>query len=214
MLGYRLELAGREIVYETRLRADSYLQDHRIGSRILLPASGYLELALAAGQDAGFKLLDVCDLKIRRPLELGADGSTAPVRVQVVLTPQEAGFECRMLSWQTDHWQVHATCQLAAETSPLAHVPLRDMSAGEAAGPSWSVADHYAQCRQLGLDYGPAFQGLRKLVRGDAQAWGEVQLPAERVDRRLPPAPGTPGRLPASHRRRPPPATGLRLAAG
>ncbi len=179
LLGCRLELAGREIVYETHLSADGYLRDHRIGARILLPASGFLELALAAGQDAGFKLLDVCDLKIRRPLELDAAEPSAAVRVQVVLTPRETGFECRLLSWQADHWQPHATCQLTAETTPLSQVPLRNMTAaGTSESSSWSPAEHYAQCRQLGLHYGPAFQGLRSLVPGAGQAWGEVQLPS------------------------------------
>ena len=83
LLGRRLDLAGREMVYETQLLADSYLRDHRLGDRIVLPATAYLELALAAGQDAGFKLLDVCQLKIRRPLELPLQD---PVRMQVVLT--------------------------------------------------------------------------------------------------------------------------------
>jgi pimeloyl-ACP methyl ester carboxylesterase len=41
----------------------------------VLPATGYLELALAAGRDAGFKVLDVRDVKIRRPLALADDAA-------------------------------------------------------------------------------------------------------------------------------------------
>ena len=41
------------------------------------------------------------------------------------------------------------------------------------------MAEHYQRCRQRGLDYGPAFQGLQRLTRGEACAWGEVLLPPE-----------------------------------
>ncbi len=172
LLGRRLDLAGREVVYETQLLADSYLRDHRLGDRIVLPATAYLELALAAGQEAGFKLLDVCQLKIRRPLELPLQD---PVRMQVVLTARESGFDCRMRARLAERWQTLATCQLQANTQPLPEgLPKR-----EPAGPEVSRAEHYQRCRQRGLDYGPAFQGLQRLTRGEACAWGEVLLPPE-----------------------------------
>ena len=176
LLGVRLPLAGREIVYETQLSGASYLQEHRIGGRRLLPAAGYLELALAAGQDAGFKLCDVCQLKIRRPLSLEGSSASAPLRLQVVLAPAAGGFECRLLSWQQDRWQLHASCQLTPEGSPPLALP--DVSAG-GAWHDWSVAEHYAACRRHGLDYGPAFQGLCRVRRGEHRAWGEVRLPAQ-----------------------------------
>ena len=41
------------------------------------------------------------------------------------------------------------------------------------------MAAHYARCRERGLDYGPAFQGLRQLTGAAGQAWGVVALPAQ-----------------------------------
>ncbi len=180
LLGQRLELAGREIVYETRLASGTYLDDHRIGGRVLFPASGYLELAMAAGQESGIKLLDVCDLKIRRPLQVGGEAGIEPVRVQVVLSPEASGFACRVLSWQAGQWQLHARCELRAETPPLRDdgAWLRQYTAREASDQAWSAAEHYGQCRQLGLEYGASFQGLQQLYRGEGEAWGRVQLPA------------------------------------
>ena len=147
-----------------------------------MPATGYLELALAAGRDASFKYLEVRDLKIRRPLIL-AEGATG--RVQVVLAPDGAGFACRMLRWAGDHWQAHATCRLEAEgEEQRASDPVVLPPAPVGPEVPRSVAAHYASCRAVGLDYGPAFQGIRALwSRGEGVARGEVELPAE-VDAR------------------------------
>ncbi|MHB8974801.1 MAG: type I polyketide synthase, partial [Pirellulaceae bacterium] len=113
LLGWRLDLASREIVYETDLHMQTqtplrlrhhdirYLADHCVAGTPVLPATGYLELALAAGRDAGFKVLDVRDVKIRRPLALADDQSG---RVQVVLTPDGSGFSCRILQWSPGQW--------------------------------------------------------------------------------------------------------------
>ena len=115
LLGRRLDLAGHEIIYETDLRSVAYLADHRLDGVAVFPTTGYLELALAAGREAGFKLLDVRELKIRRPLTLGADQSG---RVQVVLTPDGSGLACRIrrarrasgtrtppVAWRRSRWR-------------------------------------------------------------------------------------------------------------
>ena len=92
--------------------AEAYLADHRLDGVAVFPTTGYLELALAAGREAGFKLLDVRELKIRRPLTLGADQSG---RVQVVLTPDGSGLACRIRRAAPGQWHTHATCRLEAE---------------------------------------------------------------------------------------------------
>ncbi|MHB8974800.1 MAG: SDR family NAD(P)-dependent oxidoreductase [Pirellulaceae bacterium] len=191
LLGWRLDLASREIVYETDLHMQTrtplrlphqdirYLADHCVAGTPVLPATGYLELALAAGRDAGFKVLDVRDLKIRRPLALADDQSG---RVQVVLTPDGSGFSCRILQWSPGQWSpgqwhTHATCRLEAETDDTSDVWGDGSPPTDPVGTERAVAAHYANCRAVGLEYGPAFQGLRRLVAGDGRAWGHVQLP-------------------------------------
>ncbi len=182
LLGWRLNLAGREIVYETDLTHVDYLADHRVGGTIVMPATGYLELALAAGRDASFKFLEIRDLKIRRPMLFDEHASG---RVQVVLAPDGAGFACRILRWTADRWQAHATCRLEAEGDEQRGAESA-FTPPEAVGPevSRSVAAHYAACRAVGLEYGPAFQGIRALwSQGHGAARGAVALPSD-VDAR------------------------------
>ena len=49
LLGWRLELAGREIIYETSWNEADYLREHRVAGALVLPATGYLELARRPG---------------------------------------------------------------------------------------------------------------------------------------------------------------------
>ena len=40
-----------------------------------------------------------------------------------------------------------------------------------------SVEDHYQQCRERGIDFGPSFQGLENLWQKQGEALGQVRLP-------------------------------------
>ena len=44
-------LAARQFEAELRAGKPEWIADHRIGGRVLLPATGYLEMALAAGRE-------------------------------------------------------------------------------------------------------------------------------------------------------------------
>ena len=51
LLGHRLDVAGKEIVFQTALRGDSpaYLADHCVFDNVVVPAAALAEMALAAG---------------------------------------------------------------------------------------------------------------------------------------------------------------------
>ena len=79
-------------------------------------------------------------------------------------------------------WQLHATCQLRrTDWRPSPRRTDFQPFTADAPLPAdvevLSVAEHYARCDQLGLHYGPAFQGLERLWRGRDRAWGHVRLP-------------------------------------
>ncbi len=172
LLGTRLDLGLREIVFETDLDSLTYLRDHRVNGAIVFPAAGYLELALAAGEAEGLKRQQVCDLTIERPLAWQPYESC---RVQVVLSPDEdGGFDCRIMHHEGGVWRRQATSRLQPDLQP----PPRTAMA-QAHGNAVNVSDVYDRCRMAGLDYGPAFQGLRSLVVNEGEAWGVVELPAQ-----------------------------------
>ncbi|MCZ9343029.1 polyketide synthase dehydratase domain-containing protein, partial [Streptomyces sp. TRM76130] len=83
LLGAVVRLAdGDGVLLTGRLSATArpWLADHVVGGRILFPGTGFVELALRAGDEAGCGRLD--ELTLAVPLVLPARGSV-PVQVAV-----------------------------------------------------------------------------------------------------------------------------------
>ena len=53
MLGRRLRSAGVRGHFETMLEASSWVGEHRVEGRVVLPATGHVELMLEAAEEAG-----------------------------------------------------------------------------------------------------------------------------------------------------------------
>jgi acyl transferase domain-containing protein/acyl carrier protein len=163
LLGYRLKDA--EATWENQLdpQVVPYLGDHVVGGAIVLPAAAYAELALAASrQQFGTASHEVEDLEIRIPILL--DEAHART-LRFVLNPAEGGFQITSRPRLSDEdWTVHALGRLTGAT--LAAEPAPVSSLAPAATPLLEADDHYRLCRELGLDYGPAFQGVEA-------AWAE-----------------------------------------
>lgn len=173
LLGSRLDLGGREIIFETDTSRLDYLAEHCIGASIVFPATGYLELALAACRQAEPGSWEIADLSLERPISWKEDEAC---RVQTVLSPTDDGFDCRIVRHDVEGWQTSATCRLvrgAASESYKRFVPQANGHSQE-----FEPANHYRRFREAGLAHGAAFQGLRRLIGEMGTAWGEVSLPA------------------------------------
>ncbi len=177
LLGSRLDLGGEETIFETDLSRFPDLNDHRIGSKIVFPATGFLELALSAACSESPKAYQLTELNILGPISWNESESC---RVQVVLSPTENGFACRIVHRSAETWQTRATCQLVPWV--MGHFQEFPQFA-ESAATAISPEDHYRLCREAGLNYGPAFQGVRRLMSSEkGEAWGEVSLPEAVLD--------------------------------
>ncbi|MFJ4778924.1 type I polyketide synthase [Streptomyces sp. NPDC088762] len=183
LLATAVELAEREdtvLTSRISLRSHPWLADHTIAGAVLLPATAFLELALAAGSHLGVPYLD--DLTLEAPLTLPADGA---VRLQVAVgAPDGAGARPFTIHAGPDladdrarRWTRHAAGTLGApapavpDAGPPAEWPPAD------AGPE-PVEDAYDRLSALGYDYGPAFRGLAQAWRDGDDLCAEVRLPA------------------------------------
>jgi acyl transferase domain-containing protein/surfactin synthase thioesterase subunit len=186
LLGERLRSALKEVQFEAVYSSARlpYLHDHRIYSMIVLPTSAGLEAALAAGR-AYFGTADLWleNLIYHEALVLPEDKARL---VQWILTPQgsdQAVFQ--LLSTEADgedRWRQHMSGILRRATpGPAEAQPVR---------PVFSVAEGHSRCphaipperyyaavRDLGLAYGPAFQGIKQLWQGPGEALSKVHLP-------------------------------------
>jgi myxalamid-type polyketide synthase MxaD len=117
LLATRVEIADRpgELAWELTIGSHSprWLLEHRVGGAALLPASGSIELLLAAAAalDLGADAITLRDLVFESALVVGDQD----VRVQVIAVPDGPGRALgRIYSWTGDRWQRHVAAILEA----------------------------------------------------------------------------------------------------
>ncbi|MFI1856140.1 type I polyketide synthase, partial [Streptomyces sp. NPDC020480] len=174
--------------------AQPWLADHVVAGQVLFPGTGFVELAVRAGDEAGCGR--VRELTLTAPLVLPAHGG---VPVQVALGPPD-DTGCRTLGVYSrpddapdSPWVQHATGVLAPPDTPgWPGEPDRpDTADGPGAadrwpyGRAWPPADatpldldgFYERRSAAGFDYGPAFRGVRALWHTEDAVLAEVALP-------------------------------------
>ncbi|MEU8606102.1 SDR family NAD(P)-dependent oxidoreductase [Streptomyces parvulus] len=189
LLGAMVELPHSDgLVFTSRLslKTHPWLADHAIGGLALLPGTGLVELAVRAGDEAGCGVLE--ELVIEAPLVVPEQGG---VRVQVAVGAAgengsrtvEVHSRRDDVPGEGDAWTRHATGILAVSA------PARTTGFDFASWPppgaqrvEVDAADFYAELRERGVDYGPAFQGVRTAWRRGEEVFAEVALPDELRD--------------------------------
>ncbi|MGE3402707.1 MAG: SDR family NAD(P)-dependent oxidoreductase, partial [Vicinamibacterales bacterium] len=128
--------------------------DHRVFGQVVVPAAGYVDLLLRAGRQLlGDAAIEIGAVSIRKPLTL-PDGGAAVVRTTI---EPSAGRVWR--------------ARIEADGSLIASAEIRQASSApspriaEARGDEYPVELVYRACAARGLEYGPAFQVLRRVSR-------------------------------------------------
>ena len=125
---------------------------------------------------------DISDVRIEEALILP---EKEPVRVQTVFTPSGPSMgECRFFSGSASgqgvEWRRHATCRIQNPLNGSAAPQGLDLSKVRMRCPAEVPADEfYRNLQDLGLMFGSAFRGIRRIWQGDHEALGEMTLPDE-----------------------------------
>lgn len=179
LLGSPLATALNAVIFDRTITTTAlpYLSDHRKHGATLYPATAYLEMGLqAAGHLFGEGAHHFEDLAITEPLLLGAGEG---VEIQVVATPRgpdTAEFQLFSRSGSMDAWRQHATGTLKRAAAAPAGVDLESIR-GRCAEPM-DANQYYDAMRRDGHEFGPAFQVVRSLQRGEGCAVGRLELDA------------------------------------
>ncbi|MER6092961.1 type I polyketide synthase [Streptomyces bluensis] len=157
------------------LSAQPWLGQHRVSGAVFFPGTGFLELAVRAGDAAGCGRVD--ELTIAAPLVLPERGAVqVQVRVDAADEEGRRGLRFHSRPARGDApWQLHATGVLSRD--PATPAPPDTTEWPPAGATEVDVSDLYQRYARAGLDYGPAFQGLRGVWRLDDDAYAEVVLP-------------------------------------
>jgi acyl transferase domain-containing protein/acyl-CoA synthetase (AMP-forming)/AMP-acid ligase II/NADPH:quinone reductase-like Zn-dependent oxidoreductase/acyl carrier protein len=172
LLGGSLTLSTRTStrIWESTLGRDAvgWLTDHEVQGAVVLPGAAYVEMALSAHGGS----VAVESLALKQALALPPEGE---LRVQTVLSEPEAG-----------RWQVHISSAPAGSDDWTEHAQatLRPHVASDEAAVASTIStdsatpstDLYAELEAAGLHYGPAFQGIEAITRGDGESLARMRL--------------------------------------
>ena len=178
----------RETVFEYTVRpgTPAFLKDHKVHGAVVFPGTGYLEtMRAAAGTAFESDAVDVCDVAIREPLVLEADAARtvqvtvgpaggAPVSVEVWSRPCGDERPEAWCSHATGHIERRDALACAHDVPSLAAVRSRCAQAVP-------VEEFYERLVEIGLDYGPAFRGVRELWSGEGESVGLVEIDSARL---------------------------------
>lgn len=178
LLGQRMNAAHPTWELEVDAGQLAYLADHRIQDSALLPGAAFIEIALAAAHQV-YGAWDYCvdDLQLRKALVLAP---VADARMRTTLYQEQARVEIASylaLPSGERQWTVLATAELGMSAATPAPRDIAGMYA--ACGDRVSRDEFYLQTREMGFQYGPAFQGVLEIATGDRVAVGRVAIPDE-----------------------------------
>ncbi|WSN08772.1 SDR family oxidoreductase [Micromonospora sp. NBC_01699] len=162
------------------LAEQPWLADHAVRGAVLLPGVAYVEMAAHAGGQLGCALVEELTLAAPLLLPAGDDGTGVQLRLTAG-TPDHAGrrvieFHSRSEQAGPDaEWTGHGSGVLAPSG------PLPSAVTGVVWPPTGArqmrIGELYGFLRDRGVEYGPAFRGLRAAwSRGD-EIFAEAALP-------------------------------------
>ncbi|MFL6118227.1 type I polyketide synthase, partial [Actinophytocola sp.] len=176
-----------EVVLTGRLslRTHPWLIGHTLLGRVIVPGTGYVEMAIEAGNQVGCDYLE--EMVLETPLVVPDDGG-CNVRF-VVAPPDQAGYRRFTVYSRFDDapaewgWTRNASGALAnTATMPRPTVPQE-----RAEMPEWPPAgaqpielgDLYDRFLKEGYTFGPHFRGLRHSWTLNEELYSEVWLPEQ-----------------------------------
>jgi len=184
LLGGRIGVLG---AFELDLRdLPRFIDQHHVFGKVVFPGAGFVELALAAARehwgDAAYVIRDMSltsalvidDARAGSCLHVEAapgPDDTLQIRVLSGPRPAVAGVE------PVEHVRLEVRRAPGPAPAAVELEPLRARCGAEVA-----TAAHYEILRGLGLELGAAFQGLRRMWRGDHEALAEIELEPSLAD--------------------------------
>ncbi|MFD4139639.1 SDR family NAD(P)-dependent oxidoreductase [Streptomyces sp. NPDC058572] len=173
---------GDEWVFTGRISQDTqpWTRDHMVFGAVMVPGAALVKMAIAAGRKVGCPVLG--ELVLEAPLVL-EDDAALQVQVTVGQAGEDGRREVAIYSRSVGGAEAEdelrgAVCHgrgwLTADAEPPAAFPLQWPPAGAL---PVAVDTLYPRLADIGLDYGPLFQGVRAAWRAGDEVYTEVALP-------------------------------------
>ncbi|QNP67905.1 SDR family NAD(P)-dependent oxidoreductase (plasmid) [Streptomyces genisteinicus] len=182
LLAARVELpgdGGTVLTGRLSLRTHPWLADHAVLGSVLFPGTGFVELAVRAGDVVGCGHVE--ELTLQAPLVLTEHGA-ADLRLTAGAADERGRRRLTVHSRSGDGpWTQHAEATLAVAAPEPPVAPDWSVWPPEAAQPV-GIDGFYEHSAEAGFAYGPVFQGLRAVWREGDSVLVDVALPEEQQE--------------------------------
>lgn len=178
LLGTHIEMpTGRDHVWQADVGTDviPWLADHKVHGQPVMPATGFAEMALAAGSEAlGLPVEAIAVHRVEVEQMLRLEGQTQVTTHLIQSAPADgdtggADIRVEIHSRTSDgNWRRHAVARVekTKRESTGAALPESASSNGNGQeGTGVSPTDLYTMLRRTGLHHGQAFAALTRIVR-------------------------------------------------
>ncbi|MBT2897407.1 type I polyketide synthase [Streptomyces sp. McG3] len=172
---------GGGYLFTGRLSLDDgpWLADHVVGGQVYVPGAGLIDATLFAARTAGADA--VADLTLLEPVVLLPGRA---LRIQATVGDPDAHgrrpFAFHSQPEDTDQpliWQQHVTGECVTRACDGGAVPPDIANWPVPGARALDIEAFYGRALANGLDYGPAFRGLRELACRDGVYYARVSLP-------------------------------------
>ncbi|MGA8363768.1 MAG: type I polyketide synthase [Solirubrobacteraceae bacterium] len=193
LLSAALHLVGEEDgwLFTGRLSVENqpWLKDHAVMDSVLMPGTGFVELALAVGQRVGSEVIE--ELTLQAPLLFDDRGGAVQLQITVSEPDPEGHRQLGIYSRSQEaseeesryvEWTCHAVGALGSVQGAPDPEPERLLVSGQwppAGAREQDSEFFYDRLAEAGYNYGPSFQGLRKVFATEDALFAEVVLEEE-----------------------------------
>ena len=190
LLGERLDLPlPNEFLFAAQIgpAAQGYLNDHRVYGRAIFPATGYMEIALAAAHEAfGAGDHRIADMVFQEVLQF-EEGETCALQIVLAReSAEQAGWQIYSRVAQEEAgqskasvWRLHARGRFVTQSHESRRAKAELSTLRARCSEAMPVENFYSQLHASGVEYGASFQGLSQIWRGASEALGELRLPED-----------------------------------
>ncbi|MGB3534209.1 MAG: SDR family NAD(P)-dependent oxidoreductase, partial [Microcoleaceae cyanobacterium] len=182
LLGNQLKIAKSDVIlFESVISLEDldFLKHHRVFDTVILPAAGFIEMALAAGYEVTKAIsLALEEVNIKAPLILDENEEKI---IQTILTPSGQGYSFEIFSLiesdSQSYWVIHASGKLTNQSMSKSNF----INAKDSFEQAIDVEKYYQKLQATGIEFGENFQAIGQLWSNDTQALGIIQVPEKLI---------------------------------
>ncbi|MBW4567204.1 MAG: SDR family NAD(P)-dependent oxidoreductase [Tolypothrix carrinoi HA7290-LM1] len=153
----------------------SYLDDHRVQGAVVYPGAAYVEMALAAASEIfkdGAYIIE--EIEFQKALFL-PESSASTLQLSIELSQTFFEINSNVKGAQSE-WVRHATGKLSRNQNSFVSKQVVLDEIRRRCPNEISKIDLYRQFQEIGLEYGPCFQGIEQLWSGEGEALAQIQI--------------------------------------